>query len=94
MSFDQEVTEYVAGRHIRMLNLTHGVLWDSTFSITENDGASSLTLSMRSVTRNPLKRVMMRLIAPMVQRALDKDVEATKAYAEKAADREGDSDAS
>jgi uncharacterized protein YndB with AHSA1/START domain len=85
MAFEQEVTEYTPNRVVRMINVTHGVLWDSTFEIESSDNVSKLTLTMYSRTSNPIKRLMMRAIAPMVQRGLDKDLEATKAYAERVA---------
>jgi uncharacterized protein YndB with AHSA1/START domain len=82
MVFEHEVTRHVAGQLVEMVNVTHGVLWDSTFEVNGNDRTATLSLTMSSKTSNPLKRLMMRFIAPMVQRALDKDMDAVKGYAE------------
>ena len=82
-SFEQEVTEFVAGERVRMVNVTHGTLWDSTFSVRPGDGGSVLTLAMDAVTDRLLARVMTRLIARMVQKALDQDMDAVKAYCER-----------
>jgi hypothetical protein len=83
MSFEQEVIGYVPGEMVRMKNVTHGVLWDSTFAVRANNSACVLTLTMDADTGNPLKRFLMRLISPSVQRALDKDLGAVAAYAER-----------
>ena len=82
-AFDQEVVEFVANDHVRMHNETHGTLWDSMFSVRLQGSQTVLTLQMVSVTRRLLARVMTRLIAPMVQKALDKDLDAVKAYCER-----------
>jgi len=44
-----------------------------------------LTLTMDAKTKNPVRRVMMRLISRMVQRALDKDLSALADYVERLA---------
>ena len=82
MSFDQEVTAYEPVRLVRMINTTHGVLWESTFEVQPQGAAATLTLTMSAATGNPLKKIMMRLIARMVQRALDADMDAVKRYVE------------
>jgi len=83
MTFEQEVTQYESGHLVRMVNVTHGVLWDSVFEVHGNDRASTLALTMKSKTGNPVRQLMMLLISSMVQRALDKDMDATKGYAER-----------
>lgn len=82
-AFDQEVVEYVPGRHIRMDNETHGTLWIGMFDVESKDAQSVLTLTMDSKTDRWLPRIMTRLIAPMVQKALEKDMDAVKAYCER-----------
>jgi hypothetical protein len=82
MAFDQEVTQLAPGRSVRMVNVTHAVVWESTFEVGAAGAGSTLTLTMTAESTNPLRRLLMRLIAPMVQKALDKDMDATKAYAE------------
>jgi hypothetical protein len=84
MSFEHEVTEYVPNEHIRMKNVTHGVLWDSTLTIRSSGGsASMLTIIMDAHTNNPIKLLLMRLIGQKVQRALDKDLSAIAVYVER-----------
>ena len=85
MGFDQEVTEFVPGQRVRMVNVTHGTVWDGVFAVRREGGGRDavLTLTMDARTRNPLARLMNRLIARMVQRALEKDLDAVKAYCER-----------
>lgn len=82
-AFDQEVIEYVPGTHIRMDNETHGTRWIGMFDVEPRGSQSVLTLTMDSRTDRWLPRLMTRLIAPMVQKALDKDMDAVKAYCER-----------
>jgi len=82
-AFDQEVVEYVPGKHVRMDNVTHGTLWVGMFDVVVRDGRSVLTLTMDSRTDRWLPRIMNRVIAPIVQRALEKDLDAVKAYCER-----------
>jgi len=82
MSFEHEVTEYVPGQLVRMKNITHGVLWDSSLTVRPSGSASVLTLAMEAHTQKPFQRLLMRFIARTVQRALDKDLSAIAAYAE------------
>ena len=82
-AFDQEVMEYVPGKHIRMHNETHGVLWIGMFDVATKGGQSVLTLTMDSQTDRWLPRIMTRLIARMVQKSLEKDMDAVKGYCER-----------
>lgn len=82
-TFEQEVVAYEPGRLVRMVNTTHGVVWDSTFEVEEGNGASTLRLTMDAITGNPLRRLLLRVIARMVQRALDRDMDAVRAHAER-----------
>src|SRR5712691_1862682 len=82
MTFEQEVTEYVPGQRVRMVNVTHGTEWDSSFSVQSDGPGAILTLTMDARTERLLARIMTRLISGIVQRALDKDMDALKAYCE------------
>jgi carbon monoxide dehydrogenase subunit G len=76
-TFEQEVTEFVPAEHVRLVNVTHGTVWDSTFRVRSDGRATVLTLTMDAQTE--------RLIARMVQKALDMDMDAVKAYCERGA---------
>lgn len=47
---DQEVTEFIPGKRVRMLNVTHGTLWDGMFSVKAEGQRCVLTLEMESKT--------------------------------------------
>jgi uncharacterized protein YndB with AHSA1/START domain len=82
-AFDQEVTEYVPGERIRLVNVTHGTPWDSVFAVRADGDRSVLTLTMDAAPRSFVQRLMMPLIRGMVQKALDKDMDAVKAFCER-----------
>lgn len=82
-SFEMEVTEFVPEEHVRIVNVTHGTLWDSTFSVRPNGASTVLTLTMDARTDRLIARLMNRLVGPIVQRALERDLDAVKAYCER-----------
>ena len=83
-AFEQEVTAYEAGRRIRLVNVTHGTVWDSLFEVSgESAGTSRLALTMDARTERLLPRVVFRMIHGRVQKALDDDLDGVKAYCER-----------
>jgi hypothetical protein len=82
-TFDQEVTEYTPGHSISMINVTHGTRWEGRFTVQPADQGTIVTLTMDAVTDHLFARVMNRLIGRMLQRALDKDMDAVKTYCER-----------
>ena len=66
-----------------MINVSHGTLWDGAFDLRRDGGGTVVTLTMDAKTDKLLARVINRLIARMVQKALDKDMDAVKAYCER-----------
>jgi hypothetical protein len=85
MTFEQEIIAYEPGALLRMQNVTHGVLWDSTFEVWASGPASTLTLTMTATTPNPLRRLLMLAISRTVQKAIDRDMDAAKVYIEQSA---------
>ena len=82
-AFDQEVTEFVPPRAITLVNVTHGTKWESRITVEAVEEGAVVTLTMDAISDRLMARVMNRLIAPMLQRALDKDLLAVKSYCEK-----------
>src|SRR6476619_1781148 len=82
-AFDQEVTELVPGQRVRMINVTNGTEWIGGFVAQPDGDKTVFTLTMDAKTDRILARVINRLIAPMVQKALDKDMDAVKLYCER-----------
>jgi len=81
-TFEQEITEFVPGQRVRMINVTHGTPWDSLFSVRPDGSGTVLTLTMDALPDRLFAKVMMRLIRGMVQKALEKDMDSVKAYCE------------
>jgi carbon monoxide dehydrogenase subunit G len=81
-TFEQEVTEYVENDRVRMLNVTDGVPWDSTFAVRSDGDATILTLTMDALPERLHQKMMMRLIHGMVQKALEADMDGVKSYCE------------
>jgi carbon monoxide dehydrogenase subunit G len=77
-AFEQEVMEMVPGRRIRLINETHGTVWDSLFTVEPDGNGTELTLRMDARSDRWIARVMSRLIARVVQRALEGDMDAEK----------------
>ena len=82
-AFDQEVTEYLPTRAITLVNVTHGTRWESRVTVEPAARGTMLTLTMDAVTDRLLARIMNRLISPMLERALEKDMDAVKSYCER-----------
>src|SRR5262245_50196070 len=59
-TFEQEVTEFVPNEQIRLVNITHGTVWDSTFRVRAESGGTVLTLTMDARAEQLLARVMTR----------------------------------
>ena len=83
MAFEQEVTDLVPGERVRMLNVTHGTPWDSTFTIARDGGRSVLTLTMDARPVALVQKIMMRLLRRTIQKALERDMDAVKAHCER-----------
>ncbi len=82
-AFDQEVIEFVPDEHVRMINVTHGTTWEGDFTVRPDGAETELTLTMEAKTDKLLARVMNYLISRMMQKGLDKDMDAVKAYCER-----------
>jgi uncharacterized protein YndB with AHSA1/START domain len=78
-----EVREYKPHEKVRLLSETQGTVWDSLFTTGPEDGKTLLTLEMTAHARNLPARVMNRLIMGIVRKAIEKDMDAVKAYCEK-----------
>lgn len=78
-----EVTEFVEGQHIRFVADSHGTVWDSIFTVKPVDGKTELELIMDAKAGNFMANMMDKMIKGMVEKALEKDMDAVKAYCEK-----------
>jgi uncharacterized protein YndB with AHSA1/START domain len=83
-TMDFAVTEYVENERIRILNETHGTVWDSLFTFAAAPDETTLRLVMDARARRPLPRLLLPLVCLLVRKAVARDIDAVKAYCEDA----------
>lgn len=79
------LTEYERDRHVRMVSDQGGTVWDSLFSTHAVAGGTELTLIMDARAYKLLARLINPLIAGMIRKHIEKDLDAVKAHCEAAA---------
>lgn len=82
-STELEVTEYEENNRIRLVSDTHGTIWDSVFTVKEKDDQTELTLVMDAKAYKMMSKFMNPLMKRMIQKALEKDMDAVKIYCER-----------
>jgi hypothetical protein len=80
-----QVTEYEVNDHIRLVADAGGTIWDSVFSVKEENGQTRLQLVMEGRPYRFLARVFNFFIGGLLQKALEGDLEAVKTFCEKKA---------
>ena len=78
-----EVTEFVENDRVRMVADSHGTDWDSLFTVKPAGESTDLELTMDARAHKLLPKLMNPLIKGMVQKAVEKDMDAVKAYCER-----------
>jgi uncharacterized protein YndB with AHSA1/START domain len=83
VSVELAVTEYVENDHIRIVSDTHGTVWDTVFTVEPATGGGiELTLVMDANAYKFLPKLMNPLIKGMIRKAIEKDMDAVKAFCE------------
>lgn len=77
-----EVTEYSENARIRFVSDAGGAEWDSVFTVKEADGGTVLELVMEARPHGLLARIITPLMKGMIRKALEKDMDAVKAFCE------------
>ena len=79
-----EVTEHVQNDRIRLLaDDHHGTVWDTLFTVVDaDDGSTILTMTMDATSKTWLARIMVFLVAGMVRKAVERDMDGVKAFCE------------
>ena len=86
VSVELAVTEYVENDHIRIVSDTHGTVWDTVFTVEPAGGGGvELTLVLDANARKFLPRLMNPLIKGMIRKAMERDLDAVKAFCEEEA---------
>ena len=82
-STELEVTEYVENERVRMVTDAGGTVWDTVFTVRPvSEGSVELTLVMDANAHKLLAKVMNPLIKGIIRKAIEKDMDAVKAYCE------------
>ena len=90
VSNELHVTEYSENEYVRMSSEAGGAIWDSLFEVRRDGDATILALVMEATPQSFLARITTPLMRGMIQRAIEKDMDAVKAYCEgRGADRRG-----
>ena len=82
VSSELEVTGYSENEFVRMVSEAGGAVWDSLFEVRRDGEATILTLDMEAKPQTLLGRIATPLMRGMIQRAIEKDMDAVKAYCE------------
>jgi len=82
-TMDFEITEAVRDQRVRIVNETHGTLWDSIFSLAPSGKSTTLTMRMDTKSRRLHQKLMMPVVMLMIRKAVEADMDALKAYCER-----------
>ena len=83
VTVELEVTEYVENERIRLVSDQGGTIWDTVFTIEPaGDGAVGLTMVMDANAYKLMAKLFNPLIKGMIQKHIEKDMDAVKAFCE------------
>ncbi|REJ72151.1 MAG: SRPBCC family protein [Planctomycetota bacterium] len=77
-----EVTEYVENDRVRIVADSHGTVWDTVFSVSEEGAATVLAMTMTANARTLAAKLTTRMISGMVAKAVEADMDFVKEYCE------------
>lgn len=81
-STELEVTEYIENDKIRLVADSHGTVWDTTFTVTEQNGQTTLVMIMDAKAYKFLPKLINPLIKGAVAKAVASDMNQVKAFCE------------
>src|SRR4051794_20916701 len=81
-TMDFEVTEYVPDTRVRIVNETHGTVWDSVFTLEPAAAGTTLTMRMDAHPGRLLPRLMMPIVLLIIRKAVERDMDAVKKFSE------------
>lgn len=77
-----EVTELKENEMIRLVSDAGGTIWDSVFSVQENEEGTELVLEVEVKPYKLMAKIVTPFMKGMMKKALEKDMDATKEYCE------------
>ncbi len=78
-----EIVEYFQNEKVRIVADSHGTVWDTTFSVTWENGKTVLDTTMDAKAYKFLPKLLNPLIKGMISKAIAKDMDLVKIYCEK-----------
>ncbi len=84
-STELEVTEYVENERVRIVSEAGGALWDTVFTVAADGRGTALRMTMDAEPRTTSAEMMLPFIIGTVRKAVEQDMEAVKAFCERAA---------
>ncbi|MHC4668834.1 MAG: SRPBCC family protein [Planctomycetota bacterium] len=83
-STELEVTEYVENDRVRLVADTHGTVWDTVFTVRPAPvGGVELRMVMDANAYKLVAKLMNPLVQVLIRKAIEKDMDAVKAFCEK-----------
>jgi uncharacterized protein YndB with AHSA1/START domain len=77
-----EVTEHVPNEHVRMVADSHGVVWDSVFTVKPEQERTELTLAMDARAYKFLPKLMYPLMYSIIAKSIANDMDSVKKFCE------------
>ncbi|MEM8671993.1 MAG: SRPBCC family protein [Planctomycetota bacterium] len=77
-----EVAEYIKNERVRMISDAGGTVWDTVFNVSANRENVELDMQMNVRPYTLIARIMTPLIRGMVEKAVESDMDAVKAFCE------------
>ena len=79
-----EVTEYVENNRVRIVADSHGTVWDTVFTVTEENGGTLLTMTMEARPYKLSAKLMNPMIGGMIAKAVEADMDCVEKRCEAA----------
>ena len=79
---DVEVTEYVEGERIRLVDEHLGSSWDTTYSLADEGGSTRLTMAVQVEPHKLMAKLTMALSMSGYRKNMEQHLDAVKAYCE------------
>jgi carbon monoxide dehydrogenase subunit G len=78
------VTDYARNERVRIVNETHGTVWDSLFTVAPSGTGTRLAMRMETRSKPIVARWLMPLICLFITKAVEQDIQAVKSCCERA----------
>lgn len=77
-----EIAEQKENESIRMVSEAGGAVWDTTFTVSERDGGTQMTMVMDAVPQNAAAKLMAPMFMGACASAVEGDMDAVKKFCE------------